>query len=257
MSRLAGKTIMITGASAGIGECCARLFAAEKSNLILTARRLERLESLKRDLTQAHPDIGVHVAELDVTKRQAVFDAVRQLPQQFSNIDVLVNNAGLVVGMEHVADAKPEDIDIIIDTNVKGLLNVTQAVLPGMKKRNSGHIINLSSIAGKQAYAGGSIYCASKHAVEAITKALSQELLATPLRVTSIAPGLVQTEFSTIRFRGDQQAADNVYKGIKPLTGQDVAELVVFAASRPEHVQIADMTVFPTNQSSAYHVHRG
>ncbi|KAI9222797.1 hypothetical protein BC828DRAFT_377549 [Blastocladiella britannica] len=256
MGRLAGQTVFITGASAGIGASCARQFAAESSNLVLTARRVDRLTSLRDELLAAHPTIKVHVAALDVTHRDAVAQVVADLPADVASIDVLVNNAGLSLGMDTLLDAKPEDVDGMLDTNVKGLINVTQAVVPGMKTRGRGTVINIGSVAGRQPYAGGSVYCASKAAVDAIGRAMTQELLATPLRVCTIAPGAVNTEFSTIRFKGDADKAAAVYKGIQPLTADDIAEIVVFTAGRPAHVQINDILVFPTAQSSVFHIHR-
>ncbi|KAI9168189.1 hypothetical protein H9P43_007561 [Blastocladiella emersonii ATCC 22665] len=231
-------------------------FAAEGSNLILTARRVDRLQSLRDEIKAKYPSVAVHVAALDVAKRQDVFDTVAALPAEFKAIDVLVNNAGLVIGVEPLLEAKPEDVDTMFDVNVKGLLNVTQAIVPGMKDRKKGTIINIGSVAGKQPYANGSIYCATKHAVEAFSRALTQELVATPLRVGLIAPGLVNTEFSTVRFRGDSDKAASVYQGLDPLTGDDIAEIVVFTASRPPHVQINDVLVFPTSQASVFHIHR-
>ena len=185
-----------------------------------------------------------------------MFQSIKSLPDEFKQIDVLVNNAGLVIGLDHVEDVTAEALDTMIDTNVKGLFHVTQAVLPTMKARQSGHIINISSIAGTEAYAGGSVYCASKHAVDAITRSLRMELVNTPINVSSIDPGLVETEFSVVRFRGDKLRADAVYKGLRPLTGVDIAETVVFVAGRPPHVQIASMVVFPTNQAAATTVYR-
>ncbi|KAI8365364.1 uncharacterized protein BYT42DRAFT_589662 [Radiomyces spectabilis] len=251
--RLKGKNVLITGASSGIGEACAREFAKEGSNLILAARRLERLENLKKELKQQYGNIDIHTVALDVSKKQYIDCAVIPLKEK---IDVLVNNAGLVIGVDHLADVSEEAFDTMMDTNVKGLVFLTQAILPGMKARQTGHIINLGSVAGKQSYPGGSIYCASKHAVDAISRALLYELVNTPIRVSQICPGLVNTEFSTVRFRGDKEKADNVYKGVEPLVGQDIAELITFTASRPPHVNICDMLVFPTQQADARTVHR-
>ncbi|KAI9203299.1 uncharacterized protein BJ171DRAFT_510302 [Polychytrium aggregatum] len=256
MSRLANKIVLVTGASSGIGEATAREFARAGSHLIVTARRVERLQDLKNKLSQEFPAIRVLPVEMDVRSRDRVFKAIEDLPVDFKDIDVLVNNAGLVIGMDTIENVKPEAIDTMIDTNVKGLLNVTQAVLPGMKHRKRGHIINISSIAGTEAYANGGIYCASKHAVQAITRSLRMELVGTPLNVTSIEPGLVETEFSVVRFGGDKSKADRVYEGLEPLTGQDIAETVVFAAGRPPHVQIASMVVFPTSQAAVHVVSR-
>ncbi|KAG0175679.1 hypothetical protein DFQ30_000007 [Apophysomyces sp. BC1015] len=252
--RLEGKNVLITGASAGIGEACAREFAREGSNLILTARRLDRLESLKQELSEKHSAIQIHTMALDIREKKNIDKAVAELPVK--DIDVLVNNAGLVIGMDHLEKVTEEAYNTMFDTNVKGLVFLTQALLPHMKARQAGHIINLGSVAGKQSYAGGGIYCASKFAVEAITRALLYELVDTPIRVSQICPGMVNTEFSTIRFGGDKKKADDVYKGMQPLVGQDIAELVTFIASRPPHVNICDMLVFPTNQADARTVHR-
>ncbi|ORY93502.1 hypothetical protein BCR43DRAFT_497042 [Syncephalastrum racemosum] len=247
--RLQNKNVFITGASSGIGAACAREFAKEGSNLILAARRLDRLQALKDDIQRDHQEVKIHTLSLDVRSKKAIDASVADLP--IKDIDVLVNNAGLVIGMEHLKDVSEDAYDTMFDTNVKGLVFLTQALLPAMIKRQQGHIINIGSVAGKQSYPGGSIYCASKHAVDAITKALTYELMDTPIRVSQINPGLVNTEFSTIRFRGDKNKADDVYKGLEPLVGQDIAELVTFTASRPPHVNICDMLVFPTAQADA------
>ncbi|KAI9499012.1 hypothetical protein BDB00DRAFT_797820 [Zychaea mexicana] len=252
MGRLEGKNVFITGASAGIGEATAREFAKEGSNLILTARRLERLQGLKQELEKQYPSITVTAVELDVRRKSQIDSVVASVPP----VDVLVNNAGMVLGVDHLVDVDEDEFDQMIQTNVKGLVFLTKAVLPSMKERQTGHIINLGSIAGKQAYAGGSIYCATKYAVEAITASLRHELVDTPIRVSGICPGLVNTEFSTVRFRGDKDKADNVYTGMQPLVAQDIAELIVFTAGRPPHVNIADMLVFPTAQADAKTVAR-
>ncbi|CEP10436.1 hypothetical protein [Parasitella parasitica] len=244
-----------TGASAGIGEACAKEFAKQGSNLILAARRTERLEALKNEILQNHRDIKVDTMSLDVRQKKNIDTAISNLPQK-NNIDILVNNAGLVIGLDHLVDVTEDAFDTMFETNVKGLVFLTQAILPGMKANNRGHIINIGSVAGKEAYPGGSIYCASKHAVDAITRSLIFELMDTPIRVSQICPGMVNTEFSTVRFDGDKEKADNVYKGVDPLIGQDIAELVTFTASRPPHVNICDMLVFPTAQAAATTVHR-
>ncbi|KAL0078926.1 hypothetical protein J3Q64DRAFT_1734017 [Phycomyces blakesleeanus] len=256
MGRLEGKNILITGASAGIGEACAREFAKEGSNLILAARRLSKLDELKADILKQHPNITIYTVALDVSDKENIDKVVPGLLEKVKHVDVLVNNAGLVIGLDRLLDTSAEAIDAMFNTNVKGLVFLTQAVLPGMLARQTGHIINLGSVAGKQSYGGGSIYCATKHAVDAITRALSIELVDTPLRVSQICPGMVKTEFSTIRFRGDQEKADNVYKGLQPLVGQDIAELIVFTASRPPHVNISDMLVFPTAQADSKTISR-
>ncbi|KAG2181127.1 hypothetical protein INT43_008709 [Umbelopsis isabellina] len=256
MGRLEGKVVLVTGASAGIGEACAREFAKEGSHLIITGRRLERLQALQGELESQYPNQKFHPIALDVRKQSAVSGALNALPAELGEIDVLVNNAGLVIGVDKVADVTEDAIETMLDTNVKGLVFVTQAVLKGMKERKRGHIINVGSVSGKQVYSGGGIYCASKHAVDAISRTLLLELVDTPIRVSQICPGLVNTEFSTIRFGGDTSKADAVYKGLQPLVGQDVAEIVTFTASRPAHVNIADVLVLPTAQADARTTHR-
>ncbi|KAI8988106.1 hypothetical protein BDF20DRAFT_998619 [Mycotypha africana] len=256
MGRLQGKTVFITGASAGIGEASARQFAEEGCNLIITARRLEKLEGLKKKLQEGHPNIYIHAVQLDVQKVDQINKVVAELPDAVKDVDVLLNNAGMVIGVDHLVDVEEAVVDQMLSTNIKGLVFLTKALVPRMKERGTGHIINIGSVAGKQAYAGGSIYCATKFAVDAITKALAIELVDTPIRVSQICPGLVNTEFSTVRFRGDKEKADNVYKGIQPLVADDIAELIVFTAGRPAHVNIADMLVFPVNQADSKTVYR-
>ncbi|ORX93141.1 NAD(P)-binding protein [Basidiobolus meristosporus CBS 931.73] len=256
MGRLQQKTVFITGASAGIGASCAKQFAAEGSNLILTARRVERLSELKEQLTKEYPDINIHIAKLDVSDKNNVDEVVSSLPEAFKAVDVLVNNAGLVIGLDTIQEVASDAIDVMFNTNVKGLLYCTQAILPGMKERNRGHIINVSSISGREVYPGGGVYCATKHAVEALTRTLRLELMSTKVKVTSVAPGLVETEFSMVRFSGDKDRADQVYKGMTPLNGDDIAENIVFAASRPEHVEVADILIFPKGQAGATSVYR-
>ncbi|OBZ90568.1 hypothetical protein A0J61_01384 [Choanephora cucurbitarum] len=256
MGRLQGKTVFITGASAGIGEATARQFADEGCNLVITARRLEKLEQLKSELNKSYPNIYVHATQLDVRSKQEIDKVVAELPAQVKDIDVLINNAGMVIGLDPLVEVEEEVVDQMLATNVKGLIFLTKAIVPQMKQRGTGHVINIGSIAGKQAYAGGSIYCATKFAVDAITKSLAIELVDTPVRVSQICPGLVNTEFSTVRFRGDKEKADSVYKGIQPLVADDIAELIVFTASRPAHVNIQDMLVFPTNQADSKTVYR-
>ncbi|KAG2202278.1 hypothetical protein INT47_010726 [Mucor saturninus] len=256
MGRLQGKTVFITGASSGIGEASARQFADEGCNLILTARRLEKLEQLKSELEKAHPNIYVHAAQLDVRQKKQIDSVISQLPIQVQQVHVLLNNAGMVIGTDPLVEVEEDVIDQMLATNIKGLVLLTQALVPGMKERGVGHVINIGSVAGKQAYGGGSIYCATKFAVDAITKALAIELVETPIRVSQICPGLVNTEFSTIRFRGDKEKADSVYKGLQPLVADDIAELIVFTAGRPAHVNIADMLVFPVNQADSKTVYR-
>ncbi|KAF9272846.1 hypothetical protein BGZ68_002045 [Mortierella alpina] len=251
-SRLQGKNVLITGASSGIGEACARHFAQAGSNLLLAARRQERLDSLKQELEAKYPTIKVSTYELDVRVKAKVNAAI----EYFGDVDILVNNAGLVIGLDKLEDITEEAMDTMLDTNVKGLVHVTQAVIPGMRARNKGHVINIGSVAGQQAYGNGSIYCATKAAVASITRALMHETIDTAIRVSEINPGLVETEFSVVRFRGDKEKADSVYKGLVPLNADDIAETVLFVAGRPDHVNIAEMLVFPTNQAAATSVYR-
>jgi len=252
--RLKGKRVLITGASSGIGEACARHFAHCGSDLVLGARRAEKLAALKKELEEKH-GVTIHIAALDVTNQDSVTAFVAGIPENLASIEVLVNNAGLALGKAETHLTTEEDIDRMFDTNVKGLLRVTKAVVPGMLQRNAGHVINIGSVAGLEAYKGGSAYCGSKHAVQAITVAQRKELAHTPLRVSIISPGMVETEFSVVRF-GDKSAAEAVYKGMQPLTGADIADTVVYTASRPHHVQVAEMLVFPSAQASAEVVHK-
>lgn len=249
-----GKTIFITGATSGIGEGCARKFAAMGSNLILNGRNTEKLESLKKELTTQ----GVEVLTLpfDVRDRKAMQQAVDSLQGQWKHVDVLINNAGLVIGMDKEHEGSLDEWDIVIDTNIKALLAMTRLIVPGMVERGCGHVINIGSIAGDAAYAGGSVYCATKAAVKALSDGLRIDLVNTPVRVTNIKPGMVETNFSVIRFRGDQDKADAVYKGIRPLTGDDIADVVYYAASAPDHVQIAEVLVMPTYQATGTVCHR-
>ena len=249
-----GKTILITGATSGIGEACARKFAAMGSNLILNGRNEDKLERLKQELTA----LGIEVLTLpfDVRDRQAMRQALDSLQGQWKAIDVLINNAGLVLGLDKEHEGSLDEWDVVIDTNIKALLAMTRMIVPGMVERGCGHIINIGSIAGDAAYAGGSVYCATKAAVKALSDGLRIDLVDTPLRVTNIKPGMVETNFSVIRFRGDQQKADAVYEGIRPLTGDDIADVVYYAASAPAHVQIAEVLVMPTYQATGTICHR-
>ncbi|KTC64780.1 short chain dehydrogenase/reductase family oxidoreductase (plasmid) [Legionella adelaidensis] len=252
---LKNKTVLITGASSGIGKACAELFAQKSANLLLCARRQERLQELKSTLQEKYK-IDVHTFALDVRNKNKVFTAFKSLPGNWQNIDVLINNAGLAAGLENFQEADIEDWEAMIDTNVKGLLYVSKAVLPQMLERNTGHIINLGSIAGHQVYPKGSVYCASKHAVKAISQGLRMDLLGTKIRVSSIDPGAVETEFSLVRFKGDQQRADNVYQGMTPLNPEDIAQAIYFCVSCPAHVNISEMIIMPTDQAAAGMTHR-
>lgn len=244
-----GKIVFITGASSGIGEGCARKFASEGSDLILNARSVAKLEGVKKEL-ESEFNIRVCLLPFDVRDRKAAAQAWASLPQEWKAVDVLVNNAGLVIGVDKEHEGNPEEWDIMIDTNIKGLLAMTRLVVPGMVERACGHIINIGSIAGEAAYPGGSVYCATKAAVKALSDGLRIDLVDTPLRVTNIKPGMVETNFSVIRFRGNKQAADDFYKGIRPLSGEDIAESVYYAASAPAHIQIAEVLLMPTYQAT-------
>lgn len=243
------KTVFITGASSGIGEACARKFASEGARVILNSRSKDRLESLAAELRDKH-GTECHVLPFDVCDRQAAHDALDALPENWRDIDILINNAGLAIGVDKEHEGCIDEWDVMIDTNIKALLSMTRMVVPGMVQRSRGHIINIGSIAGDAAYPGGSVYCATKAAVKALSDGLRIDLVDTPLRVTNVKPGLVETNFSVVRFRGDKERADNVYKGICPLTGNDIADVVYFAASAPEHMQIAEVLVMPTNQAT-------
>lgn len=249
------KTVLITGASSGIGEGCARKFASQGARLILNARNVQKLEALAAELRERY-DAECYVMPFDVCDRKAAADALESLPQEWQSIDILINNAGLAVGVDKEHEGNLDEWDVVIDTNVKALLSMTRLVVPGMVERGCGHIINIGSIAGDAAYPGGSVYCATKAAVKALSDGLRIDLVDTPLRVTNIKPGLVETNFSVVRFRGDQEKADNVYKGIKALSGDDIAEVAYFAASAPEHMQIAEVLVMPTYQATGTIVSR-
>lgn len=244
------KTVFITGASSGIGNGCARKFAKEGWNLILNARNESKLKELKSELESEYPEIEIYLLPFDVRNREQIKAALEALPSEWKTIDVLVNNAGLVIGVDKEFEGNLDEWDIVIDTNIKGLLAMTRLVVPGMVERGCGHIINIGSIAGDAAYPGGSVYCATKAAVKALSDGLRIDLVDTPLRVTNIKPGMVETNFTVVRYRGDKDAADNFYKGIRPLTGEDVAETVYFAASAPEHIQIAEVLLMPTYQAT-------
>ena len=249
-----GKTIFITGATSGIGQACARKFATMGCRLILNGRNLVKLSALEQELIAS--GVEVLVLAFDVRDREAMRMAVEALPEEWHNIDVLIINAGLVIGMDKEYEGSLEEWDIVIDTNIKALLAMTRLIVPGMVKRGCGHVINIGSIAGDATYAGGSVYCATKAAVKALSDGLRIDLVDTPLRVTNIKPGMVETNFSVVRFRGDKQKADAVYEGIRPLTGDDIADVVYYAASAPAHVQIAEVLVMPTYQATGTVCHR-
>lgn len=249
------KTAFITGASSGIGEAIAHILAANGYRLILAARRAERLATLSQQLQQIH-NTEVYTLILDVRYRDQVVNAVASLPEEWREINVLVNNAGLASGLSSIEAGDIDDWDVMIDTNVKGLLYVTRIVLPLMTDQSYGHIINIGSIAGKEVYANGNVYCATKHAVDALNKAMRIDLAKYPIKVTSVNPGAVETEFSIVRFHGDTERAKKVYEGFENLLASDIAEAVWFVLSRPAHVNINELVIMPTAQPAAGIIHR-
>lgn len=246
------KTVLITGATSGIGEATAIKFAEATYRLIITGRRKDRLNDLTEHLVQEY---GIDVLPLcfDVRDNRQVEKFLGNLPDEWQKVDILVNNAGLAAGLGHIDEGDRDDWDRMIDTNVKGLLYVTRTIVPGMVSRKSGHIINISSIAGKEVYENGGVYCASKHAVDALSKCMRIDLLKHGIKVTNIAPGMVETEFSLVRFRGDKEKSDAVYNGIRPLKGEDVAEVIFYCTSLPAHVCINDLVITPTAQAGVNH----
>ena len=245
---------MITGATAGFGRATSVKFASNGYNVIVTGRRKDRLDELEKELSEFN--IKVLKLNFDVRNREETVKAIETLPPGWKNIDILVNNAGLASGLSHIDDGDADDWDRMIDTNVKGLLYVTRAVSPLMVSRKKGHIFNISSIAGKEVYENGNVYCASKHAVDALSKAMRIDLLKHNTRVTNIAPGMAETEFSIVRFKGDSEKADAVYKGVDPLTAGDIAEVIYFCATLPVHVCINDLVITPTQQANVTNVAR-
>jgi len=250
-------TVLVTGASSGIGRACAELFAASGARLVLVARRAERLEALAARLSETF-GVDVRSLPLDVARRSEVEQRLSPegLGPDWSQIDVLINAAGLARGVDTIQSADPDDWDAMLDTNVRGVLSVTRAVLPGMIARGAGHVVNLGSIAARDTYRGGAVYCASKAALDRITTGLRMDVLGTGVRVSTVDPGLVETEFSMVRFDGDVAAADAVYAGLEPLTGTDVAEVVRWVVARPRNVLIADLLMMPISQAGAHVVHR-
>ena len=250
------KYAFITGATAGFGKACAYIFAKNGWNLIITGRRQERLDSIKDQIKKDH-DVDVVSLCFDVREEQEVIDAVGSLSADItSNISLLINNAGLAVGKGSIDNGLSDDWNRMIDTNVKGLLYVTKAVVPFLKANSNSQIINIASIAGKEVYPGGNVYCASKHAVDALSKAMRIDLVQFGIKVTNIAPGAAETEFSIVRFKGDEAMADSVYNGYTPLYAEDIADTVYFAATRPPHVTLNDITIMPTAQASATVLHK-
>jgi len=250
MNKLNGSIVFITGASAGIGEACAFAFAREGARLLLSARRLNRLEEMKPRLIEAGAP-AVHTFAQDVRDRATVESSIASLPPDWQGIEVLVNNAGLSRGLDKLYQGNPDDWDEMIDTNVKGLLYVTRAVVPGMVARGKGHVISLGSTAGEITYPNGAVYCASKAAERAINDGLRQDVLGTPVRVTSVDPGMVETDFSLVRFHGDAERAAKVYRGLTPLTPADVADAIVWSATRPAHVNIARVVMTTIDQANS------
>jgi NADP-dependent 3-hydroxy acid dehydrogenase YdfG len=246
------KIIMVTGATAGFGKATALKFALNGYNIIITGRRNDRLAELKEELLSSGKS-KVLSLNFDVRNREEVASVIGGLQEEWKKIDILVNNAGLAVGMEHIEEGNIDDWERMIDTNLKGLLYVTRAVAPLMVARKTGHIFNISSIAGKEEYEYGNVYCASKHAVDSLSRSMRIDLLKNNIKVTNIAPGMAETEFSIVRFKGDEAKAKNVYKGIDPLTGKDIAEVIYFCATLPAHVCINDLVISPTQQASVNH----
>lgn len=251
------KTALITGATSGIGEATARRFAALGYRLILTGRRSHRLENVKRQLVTEY-QVEILALTFDIRQRAAVEEAIRGLPPQWREIDILVNNAGLAAGLEHLDQGDPDDWDRMIDTNVKGLLYITRQVAPLMiSRQQGGHIINIGSIAGRETYENGAAYCATKHAVDALSQGMRIDFLKHGIKVSQVRPGMVNTEFSTVRFHGDQERADTVYNGVTPLTGDDIARVIEWIVTLPEHININDIEVMPDRQADAFYTYRG
>ncbi|MEP0755140.1 SDR family oxidoreductase [Trichocoleus sp. Lan] len=255
MISIKDKIVVITGASSGIGAACAKMFAQAGAKLILVARRQERLQELADELSKEF-SCQLHLLALDVRDRASVESAFSSLPEAWSEVDILINNAGLSRGLNKLHEGSIQDWEEMIDTNIKGLLYCTRYLVPGMVNRGKGHVVNLGSIAGHQTYPGGNVYCASKAAVKSISEGLKQDLLGTPVRVTSVDPGLVETEFSQVRFHGDSDRAQKVYQGLTPLTPEDIADVIFFCVTRPAHVNISELLLVPTDQATATQVNR-
>ncbi len=253
--KLKNKIVLITGASSGIGEACAVHFAREEADLILLARREDRLLNLTNEINKKYGTKTFSITE-DVRNYASIKNVIDNLPEEWKSIDILINNAGLAIGFEKFFDADPQNWNVMIDTNVKGVLHTTRAVIQGMIERQKGHIINIGSTAGHDVYPNGNVYCATKFAVDALTKSMRIELLDKNIKVSTVDPGLVETEFSIVRFEGDKEKANNVYSGLNPLTANDIAETIIFVATRPDHVNIGEIIVMPKAQASSLFVHK-
>ena len=249
------RNVFITGASSGIGKAMAYSFGKNGDNLVLCARRLERLEEIKKDIEEKYA-VKVYIYKLDVTIYENVADTVKEIIKTVSNIDILVNNAGLALGLDKFQNYSINDMQTMIDTNIKGLLYVTREIIPYMVSKNSGHIINIGSTAGMYAYADGAVYCATKAAVKFLSDGIRIDTIDKNIKVTTIQPGIVETDFSEVRFHGDKAKAEKVYKGIKALKPEDIADITVYAANQPEHVQISDITIMATKQATGFNVYR-
>lgn len=249
MAGIDGKTVFISGASSGIGRACAELFAAGGARLIISSRSIAGLKKVAEELSRKH-GAEVHSLELDISDRRAVQDRIRSLPDEWKAVDILINNAGLALGMDKLQEGEIDDWETMIDTNVKGLLYLTRIIVPGMIERGGGQVINIGSTAGIAAYPRGAVYCATKAAVKILSDGLRMDTVDQPIRVSNIQPGMVETNFSNVRFKGDEQKAASVYRGIEALRPEDIADIALYAASVPEHVQICEVTVTPTNQAT-------
>ncbi len=255
MLSLKGKIVFVTGASSGIGEACAKAFAGVGTRLLLGARRLDRLNALAQKIRKEH-QAEVYPVQVDVTQYKELETAITGLPKEWKEVEVLVNNAGLALKTDMVFDATVGDWDTMIDTNVKGLLYVTRLILPGMVERKKGHVINIASIGGFELYPGGSVYCATKAAVQTLSKVLRMDVLGHSIRVTNIDPGITRSEFNVVRFKGDKEKAEKVYEGLRCLSSQDIADAVLFCATRPSHVNIGELVITPTDQINVFLTHR-
>lgn len=255
MNRISGRTALITGATAGIGQACARVFAAQEVNLVLVGRRQSRLDALATELREAF-GVNIETFAVDVRDREAVQELEGRVSAAGMEVDILVNNAGKALGLDLLHEGDADDWDEMIDTNLKGLLYVSRAFVPGMVERNRGHVINIGSIAGRWAYPRGNVYCGTKFGVKGISEGMNMDLAGTRVRVSSVDPGLVETEFSEVRFHGDTDRAAGVYQGYTPLTSEDIADAVLYVANAPEHVDVFNMVILPTDQRHSMIVHK-